>query len=93
MEESSFKLASFEAPAPVFKEDKFFISVDNLRLIGYSLPTRSPEYSQDTFDIESHYTTGTLSPYALQVLGQIQIDSVVELKFGSYKKDQIHTKR
>jgi hypothetical protein len=77
-------------------QNKFFISIDALRLVGYHLSTKDPRYSEDTYDIlpKSWYIAGKndLSLYAKEVLGQIQVDSVIELKYGSYKADLLQGK-
>lgn len=77
-------------------QSKFFISIDSLRLVGYHLSTKDPRFSEDTYEIlpNSWYIAGKgdLSPYAVQVLGQIHVDKVVELRYGSYKADLLQGK-
>lgn len=82
----------------VKKEDKYLVSIDNLRLVCYALPKfnakgkTNPDFTEDSFEVTNWYTTGLLGAYSQMVLGQIQVNPVVELKFGSYKKDLIHTR-
>lgn len=85
--------ASAPGEIVVVKLDKYFVSIDNLRIVCYSLPDNHPRYSEDTFSIESWYPTGELSVYAKEVLAELSLDPIVELRFGAYNKHLIHSKR
>jgi hypothetical protein len=75
--------------------DKYFISVDGLRLVGYSLDTNDEMYSPDAYMIVNHYFHGNTTPYALDLVEYINEseDKIVNLLPGRYKSEKVMNKR
>ena len=74
---------------------KFFISVDNLRLIGYSLDENDELFDPNTFNVVSHYWVGDRSEYALETLEWLREseDQIVSLPPGRFKSEELVSKK
>lgn len=73
---------------------KFFITIENLRLIGYSLDPKDELFADDVFSIQHHYWMGDKSLYPLKVIDQLQAnEGIVELMFGRYKAEELAGKK
>ena len=80
---------------------KFIISVDNVRLIGFRLLEDDPEYTEDSFEIVHAYLKDSFfSREAMRVWNELkslltkEVRTVkVELRFGTYEVEKLSAKK
>jgi hypothetical protein len=75
---------------------KYILSIDNLRIVAYSLPKDHEDYTEDTFNVLNFYVRGDLTPYANSVLLELKemvLPTTKEFRYGYYEAEPVYTKK